>query len=226
MAAFVCGLLAFGPTRVLAQTTPPAPGRRPWTIAPYVAVSVASPVGHRWGLTPDRRHFFFGIHATTVIVERPRWSFRYAPEVVPLLVVTNNPKYLITRVSVGTSGDDEPPRREGILITEDGTGPVAGFAMSPIGFEARSPLSPRVEAYADGALGAVWFTRQVPILNARLFNFTAQFGGGLVWKIGPVYSVRAGYKFHHLSNAQTAPENPGIDGHVLLVGFERTFGGQ
>ena len=49
------------------------------------------------------------------------------------------------------------------------------------------------------------------------------------WELGPYVgvsrdSLRVGYKFHHLSNAFTAPLNPGIDAAVFLVGFERAIG--
>jgi hypothetical protein len=37
--------------------------------------------------------------------------------------------------------------------------------------------------------------------------------------------LRVGYKFHHLSNAKTAPSNPGVDAKVFLVGLERAIGG-
>jgi hypothetical protein len=31
-----------------------------------------------------------------------------------------------------------------------------------------------------------------------------------------------GYKFYHMSNAGTASRNPGLDGHMLVVGLQRT----
>lgn len=39
-------------------------------------------------------------------------------------------------------------------------------------------------------------------------------------------SLLLGYKFHHLSNAWTAPRNPGLDGNVVCFGFVRERGGQ
>jgi hypothetical protein len=213
MAAVLCCVLgSLASASVQAQGTPSQRQSRGWTLTPYIAASVASPVGTRWGLSPDRRHLFLGLHTTIPLIKRGGWSFSYAPELVPVLVITNNPKYHVT-----------PTEDGGVTVTESGRGPVAGFAVGPIGFEGRAPLAPRWSAFGAGALGVVWFTRDVPILNSRLFNFTAEFGGGLLWRTRPKFALRLGYKFHHLSNAKTAHKNPGIDGHVLLVGVERAF---
>ena len=95
-----------------------------------------------------------------------------------------------------------------------------------MGWEGQARLTSRVRAYGAGALGGVWFTRQAPVLYSRAFNFTFEFGGGLLWRIGPSRTLRAGYKFHHFSNAKTAPRNPGVDAEVFLIGFEQTFGGR
>ena len=72
----------------------------------------------------------------------------------------------------------------------------------------------------------VWFTREVPAAYSRAFNYTFEVGGGVLWRLRARNSLRIGYKFHHLSNAYTAPNNPGIDGAVLLLGFQRAFGKQ
>jgi hypothetical protein len=43
-------------------------------------------------------------------------------------------------------------------------------------------------------------------------------GHGDVGRVG----VLLGYKFYHISNAGTASRNPGLDGHMLVVGLQRT----
>jgi Lipid A 3-O-deacylase (PagL) len=186
-----------------------------WSLGPYFGISRHSPVGSHWGVTPDRHHVLVGIHATVTILERQRWALSYAPELVPLVVVTNNPTYRMARAATG----------QPLAIVEDGASPVTGVAFAPIGLETRVALTSRWRAYGAGALGGVWFTRQVPIFEARAFNFTFEFGGGLQFRLGARTWLRAGYKFHHLSNAQTAPANPGVDAKVFLIGFDRTFGG-
>jgi opacity protein-like surface antigen len=210
----MAGLLA--PVAVLAQTSDSVRPPLRWSMGPYLGVSRHSPVGRHWGITPGRHHFFLGLHATVPILERHRWGFSYAPEVVPVLVVTNNPNYRTLPAAPGRPAE----------VVEEGQSPVAGVAFAPIGLETYVRLSPRWRTYATGALGGVWFTRQAPTLDSRAFNFTFEFGGGLQWRVSSRTWLRAGYKFHHFSNARTAPSNPGVDAQVFLLGFERTYGGR
>jgi hypothetical protein len=184
-----------------------------WEVGPYVGVARHSLVGTHLGVTPDRNHLFLGVHVTAHVVRSPRWTLSYAPEVVPLLLVSNNPTYRYFPLADGAR-----------IAVEDGRGPVAGFAVSPIGVEAQTRLAPRWRAYVAGAAGGVWFTREVPTAYSRAFNYTFEVGGGLLWQYRPGESLRVGYKFHHLSNLFTAPDNPGIDGAVFLVGFDRAIG--
>ena len=111
--AFDCGRSsrsACSSGRLPPRHRPRAKPQRPlaWTVGPYTGGSFVSPVGTHWGITPDRRHLFIGLHATIPIIDRPRWSFRYAPELVPLLVVTNNPT------------DDRTLDGDGVPITGQG----------------------------------------------------------------------------------------------------------
>jgi hypothetical protein len=189
-----------------------APSPR-WHVGPYVGVARHSLVGTHLGVTPDRAHLFIGVHATASLVRTDRWTIAYAPEVVPLLRVSNNPTYRQVPTGGGPS-----------FTVEEGRAPVSGFAMSPIGFEGQMRILSRWRAYTAGAAGVVWFSRAVPVASARAFNYTFEVGGGMLWRIRSRDSLRIGYKFHHLSNLYTAPENPGIDGAVFLAGFERAIG--
>lgn len=201
---FLSVLLA-GTTGTSAQS-----GRGQWSLGPYVGGSFDSAVGNRWGITPGRQSLFVGLHARVPLVERPRWSFNWAPELVPLLIVTHNPRYETQTDAAG-----------GKTFVELTPAPVAGFGFAPIGLEAQGALRSRVRAYGAGALGGLIFTRNTPVVDARKFNFTAEFGGGLLWRIHPRLWLRTGYKFHHFSNAKTAPNNPGVDAHVFYLGMER-----
>lgn len=138
-------------------------------IAPYVGGARHSLVGTHLGVTPNRDHLFLGVHATVNLARTVRWAFGYAPEVVPLLLLSNNPTY---RKPYGPPGIDWP--------VETGRGPVAGFAVSPVGLEAQRRVTPRTRIFASGAGGVVWFTREVPSAYSRAFNYTFEAGGGLL----------------------------------------------
>ncbi len=195
--------------------TPTVRPRHHWTITPYVGVSRHSPVGHRWGLTPDRHHVLVGVHAVFPLVRGRRWTFAYAPEAIPLVVVSNNPNYRSVRNAA--TGELE--------TVEDGHSNVTGIGIAPLAVELQFDASRPVGLYAEGTMGGLWFTRNIPDVDARSFNFTFDFGGGVRLRMNDRTWLRVGYKFHHLSNAKTAPSNPGVDAKVFLLGVERSFGG-
>lgn len=123
-----CLLAVLMPGRVFAQTTSlddesPLPT---WEIGPYLGIARDSPVGTNWGVTPDRDHIFVGLRASATVLRWRRWSFRYTPEIVPLLLLSNNPRYRTQTVATGAG-----PRP---VVTEDGRGYVAGFALVPFGW--------------------------------------------------------------------------------------------
>jgi len=66
--------------------------------------------------------------------------------------------------------------------------------------------------------GVVAFNGEVPTHGASYFNFMFNFGGGFELKTDSGRTVFFGYKLHHISNAGTAYENPGIDTNSFYVG--------
>jgi Lipid A 3-O-deacylase (PagL) len=183
-----------------------------WEIGSYIGVARNSPGGHRFGLLSDRDHLFLGIRASRTLAASRRVAFGYAPDVV-LLLLSNNPRYRSFTTADGQT-----------IRFEAGDGLVAGVGVSPVGLEGKVRLGRRWDGYGAGAMGGVWFTREVPGLYARKFNYTLEGGGGLRWHYRSGSSLRVGYTFHHLSNADTALANPGVDGNVFIVGFDQALG--
>ncbi len=208
------------PAIVVVPATPRADEASPlpvWHVGPYLGVALHSPGGDTWGETPDRNHLFVGVRGSAPVLGWKALALAYAPEVVPILIVSNNPTYQTALV-----------RQGGVSrLTEvaDGTAPVYGFGFSPFGLETQVRTGQRIQLFGAVATGMVWFTREVPVANSRAFNYTFELGGGLLWEYGARRRLRFGYMFHHLSNAWTAEENPGLDGDVFYIGWEVALGG-
>lgn len=219
------GAGAAGSSDNAAQTAPdPALRVKGWEIGPYLGVGRHSLVDTSLdlGLTPDRDHVFIGLHFTRELASPHNVVIAYAPEVVPLLIITNTPKYVTGQYHYSAvCGPGCGATAYVISVIRE---PVAGFAVSPIGLESRFPVRERWNLYATGAAGSVWFTRPVPDMLGRRFNFTFEIGTGVRWSYSSRTSLRLGFKFHHLSNAGTAQRNPGIDGAIFMVGFDRAVG--
>jgi hypothetical protein len=187
-----------------------------WHIGPYIGGAANSPGGGDWGGVSDRDHLFLGVRGTAPVVRWGQVSFAYAAELTPMLIVTNNPEYhtaIVTRGGVTRT-----------IHVEDGSSPVYGAGISPLGLEGLLRAGPHAQFFGAIAMGVVWFTREVPVPNARSVNLTAEMGFGLLLEYRERRRLRFGYKFHHLSNSWTAEENPGLNGNVFYFGWEAAVG--
>jgi opacity protein-like surface antigen len=96
---------------------------------------------------------------------------------------------------------------------------TVGEGMSPVGmqwnFLPRRPLQP----FLIGHGGYMYSTQAIPIFGAGSFNFTFDFGAGIEWYRSPSRSFRAEYRYHHISNHNTAVFNPGIDNGLFQVSY-------
>jgi hypothetical protein len=102
---------------------------------------------------------------------------------------------------------------------------VFGAGVLPVGVQFAAPIGGWVRAFAAGHAGGLLFAENVPVTNARRLNFAFDFGGGFELGTRRRGAVTLGYKLHHISNAWTAPANPGIDNHVFYAGFVHRLGG-
>jgi hypothetical protein len=96
---------------------------------------------------------------------------------------------------------------------------ITGAGLSPVGFQLNFRRRERVQPFAEGSGGFLYFGERVPDARGAQFNFTADFGGGVQWKTGARRAWTVGYRYHHLSNGYRADVNPGFDSNLFYVGF-------
>jgi opacity protein-like surface antigen len=65
----------------------------------------------------------------------------------------------------------------------------------------------------------MYSTRPIPLTMAGSFNFTFDLGAGVEIYQNKTRSIRVEYRYHHISNHDTAMENPGIDNGLLQVSY-------
>jgi opacity protein-like surface antigen len=94
-----------------------------------------------------------------------------------------------------------------------------GEAMSPIGFQWNFGTRRKLQSFFIGHGGYMYSTQPIPVANAGSFNFTFDFGAGFELYRSTTKSIRAEYRYHHISNHNTANENPGIDNGLLQVTY-------
>jgi len=90
---------------------------------------------------------------------------------------------------------------------------------SPIGAQVNFVHFRRVEPFLTSGGGFLYFNHQM-FGTTQQFNFTAQLGGGVqLLTSSRRTALDLGYKYHHISNANLANQNPGLDSHMLFVGL-------
>lgn len=137
------------------------------------------------------------------------------------------PFALLSPPYTSLSGTNDPACRPDALCLEPATnapglfpnGSAVGIGITPLGitthFRQDRTLSPSIGVTG----GALLFDRAAPTTAGARFNYTAAVEAGL--RIGR--PARTGlvltYRFHHISNAGMARENPGVASHLLTFGL-------
>lgn len=97
-----------------------------------------------------------------------------------------------------------------------------GQALSPVGLQWNFLPSRRLQPFLIAHGGYMYSTQAIPVEYAGSFNFTFDFGAGIELYQTRSRSVRLEYRYHHISNHDTADFNPGIDNGLLQ--FTYLFG--
>ena len=94
-----------------------------------------------------------------------------------------------------------------------------GEAISPIGMQWNFLPRRKIQPFFTGHGGYMYSTQPIPIIQAGSFNFTFDLGAGFEMYRTRRRSIRVEYRYHHISNHNTAQENPGIDSGLFQVTY-------
>lgn len=122
--------------------------------------------------------------------------------------------YPVDGFAVGIRGD-------GIGVGLEGTPATAGGGASLL-LRWHVLLREEWSIYVEGGCGLAYFSSPVPRGAARL-NFTPEAGVGLTIALSDHTRLLGGVRWYHISNAQTAQSNPGVDMLEIYVGAAFTF---
>lgn len=92
-----------------------------------------------------------------------------------------------------------------------------GFGFSPIGFLLTQENSSFFVPFLKTSGGIILMEDEFPTNRSRRLNFTFDITAGGNLNITSFLAVSFGYKFHHISNAETGSENPGLDSNILFL---------
>ncbi len=159
----------------------------------------------------------FGLAAiryATVINNNPNIKVRYIIDFVPVALINYRRQRLV---------QDTPTTTR--VISDRKL--VYGVGYNPFGIQVNFRNRQKVQPFIAGGAGFFVFTKKVPDNRTPLqprnygsqFQLTADFGGGVEIPYGENRSFFVGYKYHHMSNAYTAPRNVGINTNMVYAGI-------
>lgn len=94
-----------------------------------------------------------------------------------------------------------------------------GEAISPVGMQWNFLPRRKTQIFLEGHGGYMYSTHPIPADNAGSFNFTFDIGAGFEVYRSSERSIRFEYRYHHISNHETAQFNPGIDNGLFQVTY-------
>jgi hypothetical protein len=153
------------------------------------------------GKMPDRKLFVLSGEARWVLLRGRRATLYNTFGLVPAAVITQPAEYY------AQSTTQLAPGRV-----------LYGAGATPLGLQLNCRNTRRVQPFINSTAGFLYFNRQVPVVYSSQFNFTFDLGGGVEVR-GEHGSWSLGYRYHHISNANTGTRNPGVDSSLLWTGY-------
>jgi len=195
------------------------------------------------GSSPDRKFVGLGLQYERRLLSNHIFVWRYAAEFRPL-VLESDPTATLT-VSIVAPPPSitliEPTAAALQCIagqrTFSGTDPITGIhysetistncgrrwtyaqGLSPAGTRINLFPHRRLQPTVSFLAGYLLSAKKIPLDAAGAFNFTFEFGAGLVYYQSQSRSIRFEYQIQHFSNAYTAVANPGVDNGLFKLTY-------
>jgi len=199
LAAILCVAAFVLSSRAASGEAPSALQRGAQELGVWAGYSPSNPT--LIGTTTDRQFFELNLQYSRVLLSRQSWALKYLGELVPVAIISQ-------------------PRQNAAFADIAGSKRnTYGGGISPIGLQVNFRRAHRLQPFVNGTAGILYFTDQVPAAGSSQFNFAVSWGGGVqIWH-RENQSLSLGYKFHHISNANSATRNPGVDSNLFYGGY-------
>lgn len=93
-----------------------------------------------------------------------------------------------------------------------------GIGVAPLHWRWNLAPRGRLHPFAEVGGGALWTSAPIPE-GTTGSNFMTHAGVGLRVLDGRGRGLVAGYRLHHISNGNRLRRNPGVNAHMLMVGY-------
>jgi len=181
----------------------------------------------RWGFlgdTPNVNLALIAVRWTLPIKTTSEWVLEYTADVVPMALLSPP---LPTRPGTETAAGrcDAMSCEVYPLQSTFPHGSSFGAGVSPLGLSWVLEPTARIRPMLATTGGLLWSDRKVPTTGAARVNFVATAEAGIRAALSGNTELTVAYRFHHLSNAGLARENPALASHLISLGVRVRQGG-
>ncbi|HEX7962892.1 MAG TPA: acyloxyacyl hydrolase [Terriglobales bacterium] len=165
------------------------------------------------GVTEDRHVTMLGFGYARVMLANEVVAWKFTIDTVPLI--------LVSQPTLGGTEIAQPSRVPAQFRSVLSRRTTYGIGLMPVGFQFNFRPRKRIQPFAaiNGGFG-FFAARDVPVPASANFNFMFSAGPGVQIFTSESRSITFGYRFHHISNADTGnPFNPGIDSNFFYAGY-------
>ncbi len=159
--------------------------------------------------TTGRKFALLELRWGRVVGTAKRTTFEYQAGITPIALAFKNEVRNPAFQSATATPNIAPTVRE----------TTYGFAFSPIGFRFIFLPNRRLKPFAATHAGFIFFKKPVPVPGSTSYDFTGDFGGGVMYQIKENKAINFGYKYYHISNMNIGEVNPGYNANVFYVGY-------
>lgn len=165
------------------------------------------------GVTEDRHLTMVGFGYARVLLANEVIAWKFTIDTVPLI--------LVSQPTLGGTEIAQPSKVPAALQSLIGRRTTYGIGLMPVGFQFNFRPRRRIQPVLGINGGFGYFsTRDVPVPASSNFNFMFSAGPGVQIFTSESRSITLGYRFHHISNADTGnPFNPGIDSNFFYAAY-------
>jgi hypothetical protein len=98
-----------------------------------------------------------------------------------------------------------------------------GAAIHPAGFRFVFLPKRRLKPFVQTSAGFIFTRKPIPVPESPSYNFSGDFGGGLMYSMGKRHTVNFGYRYFHISNMNIGEINPGYNANVFYVSYSSFY---
>jgi hypothetical protein len=167
---------------------------------------------HLIGVTSDRQLGVLGLRYGHLIFDTHPVSLEYTLDIIPVEIL-HQPTYVAC---------DTNPIIFPIGFCQTGHETVYGGGLNPLGLKLNFFREHRLQPFVASTAGLVASVRPIPvdIPEGTQFNFTFDFQAGFqLYNSDHSHAWTLAYKYQHISNAYRHSLNPGVDLHVITLGY-------